>query len=159
MRCRFILALVLSLCVTFLPGPLPAQTRHDTLEALRAMQSACKSEITYDRYVSALDDLQSQLKGFFDSKESENNLEFSIAVERALVAYQSTFAVWRSTVEYGQESVNSDHPTIRKMLYTYPEAKSLFSQDGHADIRKLIVFFMDKADSRISEAKRLMGKR
>jgi hypothetical protein len=123
------------------------------------MQSACESGITYGGYVSALDDLQSQLNAFFDSKESGNNPEFSDKVERALIAYQSAFALWRSKLDYRQDSVNSDHPTMRKMLDTYPEAKSLFGRDGQADVRSLIEFFWEKADARISETKRLVGKR
>jgi hypothetical protein len=127
---------------------------------MQTLQTVCERGITYDGYVAALDEAQSQLNAFFDSKESERNPEFSGKIERALIAYQSAFVIWKAKLEYRQDFISADHPTIQMMLNTYPEAESLFRQNGQANARSLISFFWDKGDARITEAKRLIsGKR
>ena len=157
MRCRLIVFSALLFSLSFIPRTLPAQTRLDALHVLQTLQSACEGGITYEGYVAALDEAQSQLNAFFDSKESERNPEFSEKIERALIAYQSAFVIWKSKLEYRQDFVSSDHPTIRMMLNTYPEAESLFRQNGQANARSLVSFFWDKGDARITEAKRLIS--
>jgi hypothetical protein len=160
MRFRLIALCVLLFSVPCLSSALPAQTGGDALQALKTLQSRCESGVTFDGYYAALEDTRSQLGAFFDSKESEKNPELSDRIERAFIAYQSAYMLWKSKLEYKQDFVSSDHPTIQIMLNAYPEAESLFCQTGQANVRDLISFFWDKADTRIAEAKRsISGKR
>jgi len=160
MRCRLIPLCALLLSVTFVSQAQAASTRGDALQALETMQLACEGGINFDGYKAALDDVQSQLEEFFASNESTSSPEFSDRIERALIAYQSAFVIWKSKMEYRQDFVRSDHPTIQMMLNAYPEAGALFRQNGQAHVRSLISFFWDKADTRIAEAKKLIpGKR
>ncbi len=160
MRRRFagILALLL-LPLFFLPQVLSAQTRQDALRILQDLQLRCESGVNFEAYSSALDETQARLGEFFDSKESSRNPEFSEKIERALIAYQSAFIIWKGKIEYKQDSISSDHPTIRKMLAIYPDAASLFSPSGQASPSTLVSFFWDKADTRISEAKKMISGR
>jgi hypothetical protein len=152
---RFLLLALLCFS-SLLPRTLFAQGRLDALQILEVLQTRCESGITYDGYVAALDEAQSQLESFFNSKESERNPEFSEKIERALIAYQSAFVIWKSKLEYKQDFIRSDHPTIRTMFSVYPEAESLFSQNGQTSARNLISFLWDKADDRIAEAKKMI---
>lgn len=134
-----------------------AQTRQDALRALQALQSKCEAGFNYDAYAAALEDAQAELKDFFDSGESEKAPGFSTSIERALIAYQSAFVIWKGKIEYRQDFVSADHPTIQKMLLVYPETEELFNRSGQANCRNLISFFWDKADAHIAEAKRSGG--
>ncbi|MHC1728286.1 MAG: hypothetical protein AB9866_20170 [Syntrophobacteraceae bacterium] len=153
MRYRLIIPCTL-LFFMFPNSALLAQARQDALRALQTLQSRCESGFNYDGYATALDEAQEQLKEFFDSREAEKNPGFSASIERALIAYQSAFVIWKAKLEYKQDFVRSDHPAIQKMLTVYPEASDLFNEDGQANCRNLISFFWDKADARIAEAKR-----
>ena len=157
MRYRLIVSFVLLFAIFFLAHPLPAQTRQDALKVLQTLQSRIEAGVNLDLLSSALDDAQTQLGEFFDSKESAKSPEFSDQVERALIAYQSSFLIWKSKQEYKQDLVRSDHPTAQMMLQVYPEAASLFRRNGQADALDLVSFFWERADARILDAKRMVS--
>lgn len=162
MRCRLTALCVLFLLVSFFPLNLRALTREDALRTLQTLQSLCESGLNIESYSTALDEAQNELDQFLNSREGQKSPQFSEAVARALVAYQSAFLIWQAKVTWRQDYVRSDHPTSRLMLHVYPEAASLFRQEGQAHVPSLVTFFWDQADKRISEAKKLLrgkGKR
>lgn len=153
MRCLTTVLCTLLFLLSTGSAPL-AQTRQEALSALQLLQSKCESGFNYETYAAALEEAQAELSTFFDSSEAERSPGFSTSIERALIAYQSAFIIWKAKIEYKQDFVRSDHPTIQKMLLVYPEAEELFSSDGQANCRNLISFFWERADARIAEAKR-----
>jgi hypothetical protein len=160
MRCRLIALCALLLSVAFVSETPAASMSGDALQAMQTLQSTCEEGVTFEQYKAALDDTESQMGAFFESNETETNPEFYDKITRALIAYQSALVIWRGKIEYKQDFVRSDHPTMQMMLNVYPDAADLFRPSGQAHVRKLISFFWDKADSRIAEAKRLIsGKR
>jgi len=156
MRCPTI-ALCVLFSISFLPPNLSAQTRQDALRAMQALQTQCEGGINFDGYAAALDDAQIKLREFFDSKECDRNPDFADRIERALIAYQSAFVLWQGKVDYKQDFVSADHPTMRMLLDVYPDAGSLFGRDGQAQVRGLVTFLWDKGDARLNEAKRMIS--
>lgn len=157
MRCRWSVPFFMFLCILFLPVNLSAQTKQDVLRSFQELQLRCESGLNFDGYATVLNEAQSEFLSFFDSAESQRNREFSEKMERALIAHQSAYLIWKNKLIYKQQYVDSEHPTIRRMLQVYPEATSLFVRDGQAPVSSLVTFFWEKAGLRIAEAKRLIS--
>jgi hypothetical protein len=159
MNYRLVLFTLIS-SVLLLSQDLCAQSRQSVLAALQTLQSRCETGIVFESYVSSLDDVQSQVRDFFESNEAGRNPDFAERIERALLAYQSAFVIWKAKLDYRQDVVSIDHPTIQTMLNVYPDSQQLFDRNGQATVTKLVSFFWDKADARIAEARgRSSGKK
>ncbi|MEM5787154.1 MAG: hypothetical protein AAGU11_07530 [Syntrophobacteraceae bacterium] len=147
----------LLLSASLFPQVVSAQTRQDALRALQALQSRCESGLNYDMFETALDEAQTGLSRFFDFQESEKNPEFTEKAERALVAYQTAFILWKGKVTYRQDFISYGHPTAKMLVDVYPEVADQFDSTGQARVSDLVKFFWDKADERIAEAKKLVS--
>lgn len=157
MRCVPIPLCALLVPIFLFSGNLPAQTRQDALAALQALQARCEAGTNREYYEAALDEAQAQLGQFFDSPESSKNPGFTDTVERALIAHQTAYVIWKAKLDSRQDYVRSQHATILMMLEVYPDAASLFGRNNQAHARDLITFFWEKAALRIAEAKRMVS--
>lgn len=156
---RFRSAITIGLLFFFwlLPLTLSAQTKQEALLAFQTLQSRCEAGVNFEMYAAALEELQSEVRSFLASREAQKNPGFLEKIERALIAYESAFLIWKSKIDYKQDRVGSEHPTVRLLVKVYPEARHLFGVNGQANVSNLVSFFWDQGDARILEAKRLTG--